>query len=180
MKTKLLLFILLIGSIGQTAAQCEKKKDKFTGSISITGELTKIGKCKSENCQSGFLKASVVKNIINDTSGIYTISFLIESGNVFSMTPEDKIYVRFTDESVLEFDNKSKTNIASPQSGEAFSQGSKNTIWVAEAVIIINSYLKEFKTKSIFAVRCGSFVYEVKENRAMEISQQLMCIDNLK
>lgn len=168
----LLIVFFLVMTI-DTYSQCVKKVDEFTNQVIIENKLVKLGK-------QSFLRPYFIKAAIASIDDNYVIKIKAEGPNIQTIRIDDIIYFKFSDDSVITIKNIT-TNIAKPESGGPFSQGSKTTIWTNSLVLLIpQKDVESFNTKEIFKIRCGRNDYTVKENRSNVFIDQITCIKNLK
>ena len=176
MKHNLLFFIctgLSLTGWGQQQITCQKKVDEFTHDTTVEAEILKIGKHK-EGFALGvtFLKARVYT--INSN---YVLVLRPEFLSIQTIQKGEKAYIKFEDDSVIEL-VVDETSISNHTSGEAFTQGTDNTIWYNYLSFFLTpQQFMQLESKKVKRVRCSYNDYDPKDDsQASVLMEQIQCI----
>ncbi len=172
MKKTITIITTLLSVISTLSfGQCISKVDEMTNDKIISNELVKIGKRPSE----GMSPMYYFKMSVSKVNQITILNFYSERGSLSSIKENDIIYLK-TQDSVLKVFNY-KYQITNVTSGEAFTQGTNNSIYYYTiSVPIDEATLLYLKMHPLVKVRVDNYDYEV--NKPKLLIEQINCILN--
>lgn len=164
-----LLFFLTIQVV---SAQCKKKVDEFTNAVTISTDVEKIGKNKE-----GFMDfVKFLKVEMTNTNGRFALILMPEYRTIQTIEEGEIVYIKFQNDSIMKLPVQ-KTSISDHTKGEAFVQGTETTIWYNFLWFSLTPLqVSELEANKIKKIRCGINDYEIKEDKADIIQEQIACI----
>ena len=197
MKTILSVILIFFSFSSFSQIKFEKEKDDFTGASSVNTHYTFIDKIRQSENKSEQKKYNQIGNRLalsmkyqkTDQQEVYWVNLILNKVDLGCLSKYDgKMLVLLEDGTSLEFHQVSQTDCSSDYSKVSYSliskEGFESLSSNQEFYDIQNSYLREFKEKSIKKIRVHGTKYyadfDISEEKKFILADNVNTIESNK